>query len=80
MADNSERGVWALTNAGEKSLRKKKGLPDITFLIVRKDSGYPGQIGFTRRKTPGAKQKVQAREEVQAIIDKYNPGAANPYP
>ena len=57
----------------------KQGLPDVTFLLINKGTGYPGQIGFVNAKPPSAAQMAKARVEVQKIIDKYNPGTVNQF-
>lgn len=56
-----------------------QGLPDITFLVVQKRTGYPGQIGFKRAVPPSADQKARAVAEMQKVIDRYNPGKPNPF-
>ena len=56
-----------------------QGLPDITFLIVTKRTGYPGQIGFKRADPPTPSQKGIALKEIQKVIDRYNPGESNPF-
>ncbi len=56
-----------------------KGLPDITFILVRKNTRYSGQIGFKPSPTPSDDQKRMAREALQAVIDLYNPNSCNPY-
>jgi hypothetical protein len=56
-----------------------RGLPDITFLVVNKGTGYPSQIGFKDARPPTAAQKAQAKTEGQKIVARYNPDAANPY-
>jgi hypothetical protein len=53
--------------------------PDITVLLVRKDSGYPGQIDGIRSKNPTPQQKIRAREKLREVIDVYNRGAPNPF-
>jgi len=73
------QGPWAPVLDMIALEEKNNGFPDITFLIVRKDTHYPGQIGFVRAKKPTPKQKERASVEVQRIVDKYNPGTANPY-
>jgi hypothetical protein len=73
------QGPWAPVLDTIALEEKNNGLPDITFLIVRRDTGYPGQIGFVRAKKPTLKQMERASVEVQRIIDKYNPGTPNPY-
>ena len=56
-----------------------QGLPDVTFVLVNKRTGYPSQIGFTRSRNPTPQQKVRARAEVQKVINYYNPGTPNPF-
>ena len=53
--------------------------PDITVLLVRKDSGYPGQIDGIHSKIPTPQQKIRARKKLQEVIDVYNRGAPNPF-
>jgi hypothetical protein len=71
------RGPWKriLDHIAEEETRQ--GLPDITFLLINKSTGYPGQIGFTVAKPPSAAQRQKAKAEVQKIIEKYNPGTLN---
>lgn len=73
------RGPWKriLDHIAEEETAR--GLPDITFLVVNKATGYPGQIGFTTAKPPSPVQKAKAKAEVQKIIAKYNPTAPNPF-
>jgi hypothetical protein len=55
-------------------------LPDLTFLLRNKTSGYPSQIGFRSAKPkPDAQQIAQAIAEAQKIIDMFCPGTRNPY-
>jgi hypothetical protein len=55
------------------------GRPDITVLLVRKDTGYPGQIDGKRTKRPKPQDIVRARQKLQDVIDRYNRGANNPF-
>jgi hypothetical protein len=73
------RGPWAPVLDTLALEETNKGLSDITFLIVRRDTGYPGQIGFVKAKKPTQKQRDLARHKIQEVIDKYNPGTRNPY-
>jgi hypothetical protein len=57
----------------------RQGLPDITFVLVNKRTGYPSQIGFTQSKNLTPQLKAHARTEVQKVIDYYNPGTPNPF-
>jgi hypothetical protein len=57
-----------------------KGCPDITFLLKKKSTGYPSQINFHAvAGMPDSQHKAWAREKLQEVIDKYNPGSFNPY-
>lgn len=56
-----------------------KGLPDITFILIRKNTHYSGQIGFKPAPSPSDDQKRMAKEALQAVIDLYSPGSHNPY-
>jgi hypothetical protein len=55
------------------------GLPDITVIVVRSDTGYPGQIDGKKTEKPTTEQKRRARAKMQEVIDKYNPGVHNPF-
>lgn len=57
---------------------KAAGRPDITVLLVRKDTGYPGQIDGKKTRHPKPAEKQRARQKLQDVIDLYNPGAHNP--
>jgi len=59
--------------------QKLAALPDITVIVVRSDSGYPGQIDGQKTEKPTIEQKRRARAKMQEVIDKYNPGAHNPF-
>jgi hypothetical protein len=54
-------------------------LLDLTFLIHRKDTGYPSVIDGKDSREPTPQQKNRAREEAQRIINEYRPGTVNPY-
>ena len=57
-----------------------KSLPDLTYLLQNRRSGYPSQIDFRSAKPqPDDSQKQKARAEAQRIIDRYCPGTKNPY-
>jgi hypothetical protein len=55
------------------------GRPDITVILVRRDTGYPGQIDGLETGKPKQSQMQRAREKMQEVIDAYNPGARNPF-
>lgn len=54
-------------------------LPDVTYLVINKKTGYPSKIDGKKAKAPSAGQKARAKVEGQKIVAKYNPGAANPF-
>jgi hypothetical protein len=58
---------------------KAKGLPDITVILVRKDTGYPGQIDGKKIEKPTSNERLRIQQKCQQVIDKYNPGAVNPF-
>jgi hypothetical protein len=58
----------------------QKGLPDITFVLRSKSTGYPSQISFKLAKPPTDEKKNVARAEARRIIRSYGPpGTRNPY-
>jgi hypothetical protein len=73
------RGPWKKVLDLISAEEVKRGLPDVTFLLLNKTTGYPDKIGFVEAKPPSAAQRAKARTEVQKIIDKYNPGFPNPF-
>lgn len=83
MADALGIHVMAASNKQilDKIAREQlaKGLPDITCLLIRKNTRYSGQIGFKPSTTPSDDQKRRAKEALQAVIDLYSPGSPNPY-
>jgi hypothetical protein len=47
------------------------GRPDITYLVVRKRTGYPIQIEFSPAVTPSAAQRAIADEKFEEIFAYY---------
>jgi hypothetical protein len=45
--------------------------PDITYLVVRKRTGYPGQIEFEISTTPSAAQRAVADKTFEEIFAYY---------
>lgn len=75
-----EVGLWSDVLDPVSAEQKKNRLPDITFLVVRKDTLYPGKIdGVPIRDVPSKEQMSRVSEEVDEIIRVYNPGARNYY-
>jgi hypothetical protein len=59
---------------------RKKGEPDITFILCSAATGYPSQIDGQPAKPPSLSQRASTRAEITAIIARYCPGKPNPYP
>ncbi len=75
-----EIGLWSDVLDPISEEQKKRRLPDITFLVVRKDTLYPGKIdGVPIKDMPSKEQMNRVREEIDEIIRVYNPGARNYY-
>jgi hypothetical protein len=49
-----------------------QGRPDFTYLVINKQSGFPGQIGFEPAKPPSAKQRKRADEEIAKVFSYYS--------
>jgi hypothetical protein len=79
IVDIPARGPWKRILDFIAVEEKRQGLPDITFLVVNKRTGYPGQIGFKRADPPTPEQKALAGKELQKVIDHYCHGAKNAF-
>ncbi len=73
------QGPWKGVLDAISRTETRQGLPDITFVLINKSTGYPSQIGFTGSKKPTSQQIAHARSEIQKVIDRYNPGTRNPF-
>jgi hypothetical protein len=76
---NAQSTVWKPALDEISKQQALQNLPDITFLVRRKDTGLPGQIGFNKAEKPTPEQVKFARGKLQEVWDKYCPGAHNPY-
>lgn len=47
------------------------GRPDITYLVVSKGNGLPGQIGFEPAKPPTDEQRRKAKEIIEEVFEGY---------
>ncbi len=73
------QGPWKPILDVVSAEERNQGLPDITFLLLNRHTRYPMQIGPVRSNDLTPEQRERARREVQKIIDRYNPGAPNPF-
>jgi hypothetical protein len=59
---------------------RSHGYPDLTFILRRKETGYPSQIDFRKADPPDQKQLDSLREGTDDLIALYcPPGTQNPY-
>jgi hypothetical protein len=72
-------GPWqpVLDSIAEEAEYAKR--PDLTFLVRNARTNYPRRIGRVTKRNPEPWQRERARDEMQKIIDKYNPGQPNPF-
>ncbi len=49
-----------------------QGRPDFTYLVINKQSGLPGQIGFEPAKPPTAEQRKRVDDEIKKIFAYYS--------
>jgi hypothetical protein len=73
------QGPWKPILDVVSAEERNRGLPVITFLLLNRHTRYPMQMGPVRSNDPTPEQRERARREVQKIIDRYNPGAPNPF-
>jgi hypothetical protein len=45
-----------------------QGRPDFTYLVISKQTGLPGQIGFEPAKPPTPEQRKLADDEIQKVF------------
>jgi len=73
------QGPWKGVLDAISRAETRQGLPDITFVLVNGQTGYPSQIGFAPSKKLTSALKARAKTEVQKVINLYNPGTPNPF-
>ena len=67
------RGPWKPVLDEISREETGKGLPDITFLVISKRTGLPGQIGYKPAKPPTAQKRRVADETIQKVFAHYQP-------
>ena len=65
------QGPWKalLDEIGRDQARS--GLPDISYLVVASDTGYPSQIEFEDARKPTTEQKRKADQVIELVHDAY---------
>jgi hypothetical protein len=48
-----------------------QGQPDFTYLVISRQTGLPGQIGFEPAKPPTPAQRKMADDEIQKVFAYY---------
>jgi hypothetical protein len=48
-----------------------QGRPDFTYLVISRQTGLPGQIGFESAKPPTPEQRKMADEEIERVFAYY---------
>jgi hypothetical protein len=66
------KGPWKpiLDLIGEEE--RAKGMPDLTYLVVSKETGLPGQIGFRLAKPPTPEQRALAEDTISKVFAYYS--------
>ena len=66
------RGPWKPILDRLSLQETNAGRPDVTFMVVRARTGYPGQIGFTPANPPSQKQKSDADKILKDVSFLHN--------
>jgi hypothetical protein len=65
------RGPWKRVLDEIAREETASGRPDITFLVINKQTGFPGQIGFKPAKRPTHQQRQIADDAVSKVFAYY---------
>jgi hypothetical protein len=66
--DIPSRGPWKPILDDIAREETGNGRPDITFLVINKQTGFPGQIGFKPAKPPTSEQRRMADDVILKIL------------
>jgi hypothetical protein len=70
--DVPSRGPWKAVLDEIAREETANGRPDITFLVINKQTGFPGQIGFKPAKPPTPEQRRIADDAIEKVFAYYN--------
>lgn len=73
--DVPARGPWKPVLDEIAREEVANGRPDITFLVISRQTGLPGQIGFKPAKPPTPDQRRMADDVIQNVFAYYLPSA-----
>ena len=62
------RGPWKAILDEIAREETAAGRPDITFLVINRQTGLPGQIGFKPAKPPTSEQRRTADDVIQKVF------------
>jgi hypothetical protein len=68
----SPQGPWKAVLDELSKRETADGRPDITYILVRKGTGYPGQIEFKSANPPSEHQKVVADKIKHDVWEYYS--------
>lgn len=69
--DVPARGPWKAVLDEIAREETANGRPDITFLVINKQTGFPGQIGFKPAKPPTPEQRRIADDVIEKVFAHY---------
>ena len=69
--DVPARGPWKAVHDEIAREETANGRPDITFLVINKQTGFPGQIGFKPAKPPTPEQRRIADDAIEKVFAYY---------
>jgi hypothetical protein len=75
--DVPARGPWKAVLDEIAREETANGRPDITYLVINKQTGFPGQIGFKPAKPPTPEQRKIADDEIEKVYAYYRRGLSN---
>jgi hypothetical protein len=65
------RGPWKAVLDELSHAEKAAGRPDITYLVVKASTGYPGQIGFKLADPLSDEQRILADATINEVREYY---------
>lgn len=65
------RGPWKPVLDEISREETSSGRPDLTYLVINKQTGLPGQIGFEPAKPPTPEQREQAHKAIHEVFAHY---------
>jgi hypothetical protein len=70
----SARGPWKSVLDEIANEETARGCPDVTFLVINKTTGLPGQLDFESTGIPASQKRARVRREHDTIFAAYAKG------